>query len=321
MNLKSSAPLVSIALCTYNGSKYLREQLESLLAQTYAWHELIVVDDCSTDDTLIILREYAEKEPRIIIYQNTANIGLDKNFFKAMALCSGDLIAPCDQDDIWLPQKLDDLVNFIGDRSLIYCDSEFISSTGELLYTQMSDRLSMISTTDPSCFVFQNCVSGHALLMRREVLHVSRGTPDSFSYDWWLAAVAASMKGVTYLDRVLVWHRQHSSNTTNTFSTQSKQRRARGHRLNAMHNVARRIETLSQIRGNHRPFLSKLLYLWRARESQWFCGRLAAMMFLHGARLYAPRRSISFFFLASLAQRSFWGIRIKRLTNRYAYRT
>jgi glycosyltransferase involved in cell wall biosynthesis len=314
--------LVSIALCTYNGGKYLREQLDSLMAQTYRWHELIVVDDGSTDDTMSILHEYVRSDPRISLHQNVTKLGPNDNFFKAMSLCSGEFIAPCDQDDIWLPEKLEALLSTIGSHALAYCDSELISSTGQSLGIKISHLSSMISTTDPSCFVFHNCVSGHALLIRRDVFRIADVVPERFNYDWWLAAIAASIGGVIYTDKPLVKHRQHSANTTNTFSIQHplhKKRKVKGYKLIAQRNTAQRIETLSKINGNHQPFLTNFLVLWRARESQWFCVKLALTLLLHGARLYGTRRRKSLLFLIAKAQRSLWGIRIKRLIDRHAY--
>src|ERR1700753_2011765 len=99
-------PLVSIALCTYNGAVYLKEQLDSLIAQTYPNIEIVVVDDRSADDTWQLLTGYANTYPQFKIHQNAQNLGFVKNFEHAASLCSGELIALCDQDDIWHPEKI-----------------------------------------------------------------------------------------------------------------------------------------------------------------------------------------------------------------------
>ena len=85
--------LVSIALCTYNGGAYLGEQLDSIVNQSYSPLELIAVDDCSTDNTLDILKEYAAKYPFIKVFVNPENLGYIRNFEKALQLCNGDFIA------------------------------------------------------------------------------------------------------------------------------------------------------------------------------------------------------------------------------------
>src|SRR4051812_33755133 len=104
----STLPTISVALCTYNGAKYLPAQLASLVQQTHLPIELIVCDDSSTDATPQILKEFAAISPFSVRLQfNEANLGSTKNFEKAIGLCTGAVIATCDQDDVWLPQKLE----------------------------------------------------------------------------------------------------------------------------------------------------------------------------------------------------------------------
>ena len=93
---------VSVVMCTYNGEKYLREQMDSILAQTYPIHDIIVSDDCSTDGTMNILQEYATKFPFIKVHRNTRNKGCNQNFHDIIE----DYIAISDQDDIWFPKKI-----------------------------------------------------------------------------------------------------------------------------------------------------------------------------------------------------------------------
>lgn len=98
---------ISVALCTYNGEDYLSEQLDSIFAQTHKVEEIIICDDCSTDNTLQIIKNYQERYPKsIYLYQNKENLGSTKNFEKAINLCNNELIFLCDQDDIWLPEKV-----------------------------------------------------------------------------------------------------------------------------------------------------------------------------------------------------------------------
>ena len=94
-------PLVSIAICTYNGERFLKKQIDSLLNQGYSNIEIIAVDDRSTDRTWDMLQEYAQKDKRVQTYQNEKNLGYARNFEKAITLCKGDFIALADQDDIW----------------------------------------------------------------------------------------------------------------------------------------------------------------------------------------------------------------------------
>ena len=98
---------VSIALCTYNGERYLSDLLQSLARQNYRPYELVVCDDGSQDSTVSILNEFERTAPfKVRIFSNTGNLGVIKNFEQALSLCNGDYIALCDQDDVWQPEKL-----------------------------------------------------------------------------------------------------------------------------------------------------------------------------------------------------------------------
>ena len=102
-----STKTVSVVMTTYNGELFLREQLDSILCQTYPIHELIVQDDCSTDNTVEIIKEYATRHPFIKLYVNEHNLGFNKNFKTAVMKATGDYVAIADQDDIWFPEKIE----------------------------------------------------------------------------------------------------------------------------------------------------------------------------------------------------------------------
>ena len=121
-----SHPLVSVVIATYNGERFIGKQLDSILAQTYPNIEVIIVDDCSSDNTVNLLQQYAAIHQNIFIYQNDKNLGYVKNFEKGMLLSKGDFIAPSDQDDIWLPQKIQVLMNAISNDCIVYCNSALI---------------------------------------------------------------------------------------------------------------------------------------------------------------------------------------------------
>lgn len=313
---RAGGPLISVALCTYNGSRYLRAQLESLLAQTYRKLEIVAVDDCSTDDTVAILNEYEARDARLRVLSNPSNLGLQKNFERAISLCAGDFIAPCDQDDVWLPEKLDTLYEAIGNHSLVYCDSEFIDDEGRGLNVAMSDNCTMVSTRDPVIFAVANCVAGHAMLVRREIVQRALPTPENFYYDWWLAAVSAAHRGVVYCDRKLVRYRLHAENVTNHLRSQPTSRES-GFRYVQLQQFRSRLEALATLPCASQPFIVRLRDLWRRREEQWFSPALAMFMFKYGPRIFElqrprPRR-------IKHAIKFFIGLRLKRLSNPYVY--
>src|SRR5580658_4968334 len=104
--ITTDTPMVSVALCTYNGQQFLPAQLDTLLAQDYHNLEIVVVDDNSTDNTWRILQKYAQLDHRVKLFRNDQNVGYIRNFERAIKLCSGDLIALSDQDDLWETTKI-----------------------------------------------------------------------------------------------------------------------------------------------------------------------------------------------------------------------
>jgi hypothetical protein len=338
----SGAPLISVVLCTYNGSRFLAEQLNSVLAQTHSNLEIIAADDGSSDDTVAILRGCAAGDSRIRIVVNVGNLGFDRNFERALSYSRGDLIATCDQDDVWLPDKLATLLAAIDGRSMAYCDSTLIDEHGQTLGYSMSQVVPMRSVDDPAPFAFGNCVSGHAMLFRRQLLDRALPIAPNFFYDWWLAAVAASVDGIEFCDRKLVLYRQHGANVTNERFAQmlheaginqglspndavitpaaTRLPRERGHKLRYLRETEQRLAALARLPSRHQFFLAELHRLWSARESQWISPRLWGWMTRNKDRLLALTKM-------SQNERSrycadfFWGVRIKRLTRRTAYAT
>ena len=208
-DLAQPKPLISVALSTYNGARYLREQIDSVLAQAGVAIEIVVVDDCSVDQTTAILAEYASRDMRLRWQRNERNLGPTASFERAMALCAGEYIAPCDQDDVWRPDKLARLYEAIGDCDLVYCDSEYIDAEGNPLGRRVSDGSTMLAGKSPLTFLFGNSVSGHACLLRRDLFDRSRPFPERAYHDWWLALCAAGRNGVRYLNEPLVRFRRH----------------------------------------------------------------------------------------------------------------
>lgn len=111
---------VSVVMCTYNGERYIREQLDSIVAQTYPLKEIIIQDDGSTDHTVEICQEYAARYPFIHVFVNEHNKGLDANFESATMRSTGEFVAFSDQDDVWYPEKISKQVAAIGDHDICF---------------------------------------------------------------------------------------------------------------------------------------------------------------------------------------------------------
>jgi glycosyltransferase involved in cell wall biosynthesis len=213
-------PLVSIAIATHDGARYLREQLETLYAQSWRNLEVVASDDASTDGTAAILAEYAER--RGLRYEvNRQQEGLVRNFERAIALCRGELIALSDQDDLWKPHKVETLAANLGDFTLIYCNSqEVLAADGrpgmDTSYAGVVDFARAFGTGRPTrCLLAENWVVSHTLLFRRELVRHALPIPPHQPYhDAWLALVASKLGGIKYLDEQLQTYRQHSASLT-----------------------------------------------------------------------------------------------------------
>jgi len=205
---------ISICITTYNGEKYLKDQLDSLVKQSIKPYEVILQDDCSIDKTVEIAKTYKDKLNLNIII-NEANLGFKKNFELVLSKATGDLIAPCDQDDIWLENKLEILASQIGDYSLAYSNSLLVDSDGNSLNKRISDRLknNFTDTDTPINFIYANSISAHAMLFKKELLKYIFPFPQVMYFDAWIGAVASSFGGVKYVDIDLVQYRQHSTNS------------------------------------------------------------------------------------------------------------
>lgn len=206
-------PLVSIAMCTYNGERFLREQMDSLIRQDYPNLEIIIVDDCSTDSTVRILSEYSEKYPHIRVISNERNLGFVKNFEKAISLCSGEYIALCDQDDIWFENKISTLLKNIGPADLIYSRLQIIDEQGNEVKKTPLSNLNRLEGKCHLGLLLGNCVTGHAALVRKSALEKAMPIPAGLPvHDHWIAFVTAANNGIKAYPEVLSLYRQHASN-------------------------------------------------------------------------------------------------------------
>ena len=203
---------VSIVLCTYNGAKYIREQLNSILAQTYPLYEIIVQDDHSTDNTVEIIQKYASRHNIIKVFQNDSERGVNGNFVSAMQRATGEYIAIADQDDIWETDKIENQVNSIGNNLLCSGFSRPFSTDGSFAYFDHRKRNVNVVRM---CFLG---LPGHTLLFRRELINMLPPLEHSIfkysMYDAALSIVAAAHKNIVFIDKILVNFRRHSAATT-----------------------------------------------------------------------------------------------------------
>ena len=221
---------ISIVMCTFNGEQYLKEQLDSILNQTYPIEELIIQDDCSNDSTLDIIREYQEKHPIIKLYVNEENKGVNENFFSAMDKAVGNYIAIADQDDIWKLDKIEKQLNAIGDRLLCFGRSRYFrSEDGTTIYeTKESTNYSLLR------YVFVNMIAGHSMLFDSKLLKLMPFRCNLRMYDYYLGLTAATYNSITFCNEILCDHRIHTNNVTYSIDNDVQHEKTRFHPLKAV---------------------------------------------------------------------------------------
>jgi glycosyltransferase involved in cell wall biosynthesis len=215
--------LVSIALCTYNGERWLPKQLDSLLTQTYKLIEVIAVDDQSEDGTWEILSDYAAKDSRIRIYQNKSNLGHGANFEKAIKLCNGNYIAVSDQDDIWERNKIALMIESAANHVMVYHNSDFIDEYDIRIGNQTLASKNRMYEGD-SCLpvILANSIHGHTMLFDSKLKDYIFPFKAGVSHDWTIAFAAFNAGRVKYLDKVLVHYRQHQNSVTDILEQKEK---------------------------------------------------------------------------------------------------
>lgn len=214
---------ISIAMATYNGAKYIREQLNSILNQTIQDFELVVCDDCSTDDTWNILQEYAKKDLRLHLYRNEKNVGYRKNFEGLVKLCQGEFIAFCDQDDIWSENHLQVLYNHIGNKAVCTANAEIIDGEGNRMGFKLSDFTGLKHF--PECdlnkayvyFYYLNPFPGCNTMFRKSFLEMAYPIKNEKiklhdTYADALACVCGA--GINYVDEITMLYRFHKDSVT-----------------------------------------------------------------------------------------------------------
>lgn len=213
--MKNNNMSVSVVMATYNGEQYLKEQIDSVLAELKPGDELIVVDDASSDGTLMLLSSLTW--PDLHVLQNPHNIGVLRTFERGLMLASGDVIFLCDQDDVWLAGKRAAFINaFAADaRTLVVVsDAQLIDANGAIfapsfMATRGGFHGGVLST------LVRNRYLGCAMALRRDVLEAALPIPRFVPmHDMWLGAVACVAGQVHYIPSPLLQYRRHGRNVS-----------------------------------------------------------------------------------------------------------
>ncbi len=217
---------ISVAMATRDGARFLEKQLASLAAQTRRPDELVVSDDASTDGTVAILERFADRAPfPVRMVQNPEPLGVIGNFERVIRLADGDVIALCDQDDEWLPEKLATLERLFNEdvaRTFIFTDANLMNENGSLIRSRLwmatmtGGQRKQVETDPWSVLLRRNVVTGATVAFRAELKTVGLPIPldADLLHDGWLALVAAGTGGVLAHPEPLVTYRLHAGQHT-----------------------------------------------------------------------------------------------------------
>jgi glycosyltransferase involved in cell wall biosynthesis len=228
---RPAAPTVSVALCTYNGARYVGEQVRSVLEQSRPAAELVIADDGSTDGTLDVIEatiaDYRHRHPGTVpvvrVLDGPPPRGVAANFGRALSACTGDLIALSDQDDVWHPDRLERLVaafDELPDATLLHGDARLIDAEGADLGTTLfatlgvsaEERARVASGRAYDALLRRNLATGATTILRASVRDQALPIPPDWIHDEWLAIVASVTGRVAIVDAPLTDYRQHGAN-------------------------------------------------------------------------------------------------------------
>jgi len=218
---------ISVAMATYNGQRFIRDQLDSIAHQTRPPDQLVVSDDGSSDDTVPIVRAFADRAPfEVVILRNENRLGSSGNFFRAIEKCSGDLITPCDQDDVWRPTKLarTEIAFQASPRVTLVSHAVRVVDDHLRVLPSRWGRIRLTRRLRPGSMApFSYSYSGFTLAFRSifvRKLDVSR-RPRAYAradapleHDVWLNLVCRALGETMLLSDTLALYRRHASNVT-----------------------------------------------------------------------------------------------------------
>jgi glycosyltransferase involved in cell wall biosynthesis len=221
---------ISVALCTYNGERFIGRQVASILEQTRQADEVVLSDDASADGTVAIAVEAFEEArrqgravPELVVLRNPEPLGVTANFESALAACTGELIVLSDQDDEWEPEKLHRIEEAFAARPgllFLHSDAQLIDDAGAAvggtlfgaLEVGEAERAAVHSGAAFGVFLRRNLATGAASALARELVVLSRPFPPEWVHDEWLAVQAAARERLDLTERVLTRYRRHDAN-------------------------------------------------------------------------------------------------------------
>lgn len=215
--------MISVCMATYNGEKFLKKQLESILAQLSDEDELIISDDCSSDSTLEIIKSYNDKRIKILNHIPNKNLSKKKycrnfylatnNFENALSVAEGDYIFLSDQDDIWYPNKIEVMKNYLETNDLVMCNFSTINENDKItkkIYYQ-SNPVSKGMLNNIICCKFLGC----CMAFNKSLLDYTLPFPKKLiGHDYWIGCLGVNCFRYSYIEEPLHYYRRTGSNVS-----------------------------------------------------------------------------------------------------------
>jgi glycosyltransferase involved in cell wall biosynthesis len=244
---------ISIVLPVLNGARFIREQMDSLVNQTYPIYELIVQDNCSTDNTVDILNEYAAEYQFVRIINNKERKSLNENFYSAMEVATGEYIALSDCDDVWELDKIESQIKSIGDKWLCGGLSRPFNEHG---YLPFDNRMPNIQIE--RLIHIASALPGNTMLIKRDILSlILQYRHVWYVYDHTISLIAGSYNQIAYINKILVNHREHASSATFTVPVMDRSGKKNKSIANILKSIARTFRLYFEIKLKKREWFSE----------------------------------------------------------------
>ena len=217
---------IDILLATYNGEKYLEEQIDSILNQTYKNIKLIISDDCSTDNTIDILKKYENEDNRVKVYIQEDNLGVVKNIEFLLNRVDSPYYMLADQDDFWMPEKVEKSLETLrkNEADLVFGDLEIVDENLNIMHPSFNDY--MLLTRKIKKYIdsykinyLYNCVTGCTILAKKETIDWILPLPTvskHLIHDHWIGIMVAINGKLAYMPEKYIKYRQHGNNQIGT---------------------------------------------------------------------------------------------------------
>lgn len=215
---------LNIIMCTFNGEQYIEEQIESILNNTYSQWKLIICDDGSTDNTVNLIKKYESQYPdKIILRQNKTNMGVIYNFLTPILEYEADYYMFCDQDDVWLTDKIEHTLHLMKRKEkkygyavpiTVFSDAKVVNEKLEVRNSSFHKVSKLnIKKLDLPHMLMENKLIGCTMMFNAAVVKKIESLPSAARmHDWWIAIISASFGKIAYLNEATLLYRQHEKN-------------------------------------------------------------------------------------------------------------